>query len=147
MVVAFAVGATLIAAGARPRDLGLIALALGFVALLVTLVEPYRMARLTGFLNPAADTSGTGFQAAQAKIAIGSGGIFGVGIGNGVQKAYYLPEAHTDMIAAVIGEELGLLGMLGDRRPLRRCSATPGCGSPSGPRTTTASCWSPVSPR
>jgi cell division protein FtsW len=113
MVVAFAVGATLIAAGARPRDLGLIALALGFVALLVTLVEPYRMARLTGFLNPAADASGTGFQAAQAKIAIGSGGIFGVGIGNGVQKAYYLPEAHTDMIAAVIGEELGLLGMLG----------------------------------
>jgi cell division protein FtsW len=113
MVVAFAVGATLIAAGARPRDLGLIALGLGFVALLVTLVEPYRMARLTGFLNPGADTSGTGFQAAQAKIAIGSGGIFGVGIGNGVQKAYYLPEAHTDMIAAVIGEELGLVGILG----------------------------------
>ncbi len=113
MVVAFAVGATLIAAGARPRDLGLIALGLGFVALLVTLFEPYRMARLTGFLSPGADTSGTGFQAAQAKIAIGSGGIFGVGIGNGVQKAYYLPEAHTDMIAAVIGEELGLVGILG----------------------------------
>ncbi len=113
MVVAFAVGATLIAAGARPRDLGLIALGLGLVALLVTLVEPYRMARLTGFLNPGSNASGTGFQAAQAKIAIGSGGIFGVGIGNGVQKAYYLPEAHTDMIAAVIGEELGLVGILG----------------------------------
>ena len=83
------------------------------MALLVTVVEPYRMARLTGFLNPSGDTSGTGFQAAQAKIALGSGGIFGVGIGNGVQKAYYLPEAHTDMIAAVIGEELGLVGMLG----------------------------------
>jgi cell division protein FtsW len=113
MVVAFAVGATLIAAGARPRDLGLIALGLGFLALLLTLVEPYRMARLTGFLNPGADPSGTGFQAAQAKIAIGSGGIFGVGIGNGVMKAYYLPEAHTDMIAAVIGEELGLVGIIG----------------------------------
>jgi cell division protein FtsW len=113
MVLAFAVGATLIAAGARPRDLALIALGLGFLALAITLVEPYRMARLTGFLNPGADTSGTGFQAAQAKIALGSGGIFGVGIGNGVQKAYYLPEAHTDMIAAVIGEELGLVGILG----------------------------------
>jgi cell division protein FtsW len=113
MVVAFSVGATLIAAGARPRDLGLIALAIGAVALLMTIVEPYRMARLTGFLNPGADASGAGFQAAQAKIALGSGGIFGVGIGNGVQKAFYLPEAHTDMISAVIGEELGLVGIVG----------------------------------
>jgi cell division protein FtsW len=113
MVVAFSVGATLIAAGARPRDLGMIALALGFVALLATLVEPYRMARLTGFLHPGSEATGTGFQAAQAKIALGSGGIFGVGIGNGVQKAYYLPEAHTDMISAVIGEELGMVGILG----------------------------------
>ncbi len=113
MVIAFAVGATLIAAGARPRDLGLIALALGSVVLLLTVVEPYRMARLTGFLHPGADASGAGFQAAQAKIALGSGGIFGVGIGNGVQKAFYLPEAHTDMITAVIGEELGLVGILG----------------------------------
>jgi len=113
LVVVFAVGATLIAAGARPRDLGMIALAIGACALLLTLVEPYRMARLTGFLNPGADASGTGFQAAQAKIALGSGGIFGVGIGNGVQKAFYLPEAHTDMISAVIGEELGMVGIVG----------------------------------
>jgi cell division protein FtsW len=113
MVVAFAVGATLVAAGARPRDLGLIALGLGLVVLLLTLVEPYRMARLTGFLHPGADAAGTGFQAAQAKIALGSGGIFGVGIGNGVQKAFYLPEAHTDMISAVIGEELGMIGIVG----------------------------------
>ncbi|HEV7483441.1 MAG TPA: putative lipid II flippase FtsW [Solirubrobacterales bacterium] len=113
MVIAFAVGATLIAAGARPRDLGMIALAIGGVALLMTIVEPYRMARLTGFLNPGSDASGAGFQAAQAKIALGSGGIFGVGIGNGVQKAFYLPEAHTDMISAVIGEELGMIGIVG----------------------------------
>jgi cell division protein FtsW len=113
MVIAFAVGATLIAAGARPRDLGLIALGIGFLALLMTLVEPYRMARLTGFLNPGTDVAGAGFQAAQAKIALGSGGLFGVGIGNGVQKAFYLPEAHTDMISAVIGEELGLVGIVG----------------------------------
>ena len=71
------------------------------------------MARLTSFLHPANDTEGAGFQAAQAKIALGSGGLFGVGIGNGVQKAFYLPEAHTDMISAVIGEELGLVGILG----------------------------------
>ena len=71
------------------------------------------MARLTGFLNPGAEAAGAGFQAAQAKIALGSGGFFGVGIGNGVQKAFYLPEAHTDMISAVIGEELGMIGILG----------------------------------
>jgi cell division protein FtsW len=112
MVVAFSVGATLVAAGARLRDLALIALVIGVAALLMTIVEPYRMARLTGFLNPGADAAGAGFQAAQAKIALGSGGLFGVGIGNGVQKAFYLPEAHTDMISAVIGEELGMIGIV-----------------------------------
>ena len=113
MVVAFSVGATLIAAGARLADLGKIALCLGVLALLMTVVEPYRMARLTGFLHPGSEAAGAGFQAAQAKIALGSGGFFGVGIGNGVQKAFYLPEAHTDMISAVIGEELGMVGILG----------------------------------
>jgi cell division protein FtsW len=113
MVVTFAVAATLVAAGARMRDLALIGAVLAFFALLMTVIEPYRMARLTGFLNPGADAAGAGFQAAQAKIALGSGGLFGVGIGNGVQKAFYLPEAHTDMISAVIGEELGLVGILG----------------------------------
>ena len=113
MVVSFAVAATLVAAGMRLRDLALIGAALAFFALLMTVIEPYRMARLTGFLNPGADAGGAGFQAAQAKIALGSGGLFGVGIGNGVQKAFYLPEAHTDMISAVIGEELGLVGILG----------------------------------
>ncbi len=113
MVIAFSVGAMLVAAGARPRDLGMLALGIGVLALLLTVVEPYRMARLTGFLNPGDDVHGAGFQAAQAKIALGSGGLFGVGIGNGVQKAFYLPEAHTDMISAVIGEELGLVGIVG----------------------------------
>jgi cell division protein FtsW len=113
LVVAFACGAMLVAAGARMTDLAKIVMVLGGLALLLTVIEPYRMARLTGFLNPGADASGAGFQAAQAKIALGSGGIFGVGIGNGVQKAFYLPEAHTDMISAVIGEELGLVGIVG----------------------------------
>ncbi len=113
LVVAFAAAATLVAAGARIRDLALIGAGLAFLALLLTVIEPYRMARLTGFLNPGADASGAGFQAAQAKIALGSGGLFGVGIGNGVGKAFYLPEAHTDMISAVIGEELGMVGIVG----------------------------------
>jgi cell division protein FtsW len=113
MVIAFAVAATLLAAGMRLRDLAAIGAVLAFFALLMTVIEPYRMDRLTGFLNPGVDASGTGFQAAQAKIALGSGGLLGVGIGNGVQKAFYLPEAHTDMISAVIGEELGLVGILG----------------------------------
>jgi len=113
MVIAFSVGATLIAAGMRPADLGKIGLAIAVLALLMAVIEPYRMARLTSFLNPAADAGGAGFQAAQAKIALGSGGLFGEGLGNGVQKAFYLPEAHTDMISAVIGEELGLVGIAG----------------------------------
>jgi len=113
LVIAFSVGALLLAAGARPVDLGKIALFLAALALIATVVEPYRMDRLTGFLHPGSDPTGTGFQAAQAKIALGSGGIFGVGIGNGTAKAGFLPEAHTDMISAVIGEELGMIGVLG----------------------------------
>ena len=89
----------------------MLACAIGVVVLLAIIIEPYRMQRLTGFLNPTGDPSGAGFQAIQAKIALGSGGIFGVGLGQSLQKAFYLPEAHTDMIAAVIGEELGLAGL------------------------------------
>ncbi|HEX5714034.1 MAG TPA: putative lipid II flippase FtsW [Solirubrobacterales bacterium] len=112
-VTAFGIGATLIAAGARPADLGKLGLGIGALVLLLAIIEPYRMERLTSFLNPGGDIHGAGFQAAQAKIALGSGGLWGEGIGNGVQKAFYLPEAHTDMISAVIGEELGLIGILG----------------------------------
>lgn len=112
MVTVFAAGAILVAAGARLRDLGLIAASVGGLALLMAVIEPYRRDRLIGFLQPSADTAGTGFQALQAKIALGSGGLTGVGIGDGVQKAFYLPEAHTDMIMAVIGEEIGLVGVV-----------------------------------
>jgi cell division protein FtsW len=111
MVTAFSVAALLIAAGAKIRHLAMIAGALLVLVLIAVLMEPYRMARLTSFIDPGADVSGAGFQGQQASIALGSGGIFGVGIGESVQKAFYLPEAHTDMIAAVIGEELGLLGI------------------------------------
>jgi cell division protein FtsW len=112
-IVACAATAMLvIAAGARLRDLGLLAGALGIAVLLAIAIEPYRMERVTGFIDPSADPEGSGFQATQAKIALGSGGVFGVGLGESLQKAFYLPEAHTDMIAAVIGEELGLLGIV-----------------------------------
>lgn len=73
-------------------------------------LEPYRRARVFSFLNPWGDPQGAGFQIVQAMIGLGSGGIFGVGLGNGVQKIFYLPESHTDMIFAIIGEELGLVG-------------------------------------
>ncbi|MGN6586883.1 MAG: FtsW/RodA/SpoVE family cell cycle protein, partial [Solirubrobacterales bacterium] len=89
MVIVFAAAATLFAAGVRPVDLGKIALVIGGLALLMAVVEPYRMARLTSFLHPSASAEGAGFQAAQAKIALGSGGLFGVGIGNGISKAFY----------------------------------------------------------
>jgi cell division protein FtsW len=72
--------------------------------------EPYRRARLLAFLNPWDDALGAGYQPVQAMIALGSGGIFGEGLGQSAQKANYLPEAHTDMIFAIIGEELGLVG-------------------------------------
>jgi cell division protein FtsW len=111
LVAAFAVAAMLIAGGARMRHLGLVVCALALVALIAIAIEPYRQERLTGFLNPSGDAGGSGFQGIQATIALGSGGLFGVGLGESVQKAFYLPEAHTDMIAAVIGEELGLVGI------------------------------------
>ena len=113
MVICFAVGALLIAAGTPMRNLALIAGVLLFIATILAIAEPYRRARLLSFVDPFADAGGSGFQAVQALTAIGHGGFFGVGLGESVQKIFYLPEAHTDMILAVIGEELGLFGILG----------------------------------
>ena len=86
---------------------------------MLAIAEPYRRERLISFLDPFADAGDSGFQAVQALTAIGSGGFFGVGLGESVQKIFYLPEAHTDMILAIIGEELGLFGILGVIWPLR----------------------------
>jgi len=80
--------------------------------LLAIWIEPYRRARVFSFLDPWSDAEGAGFQIVQATIGMGSGGITGAGLGEGVGKVSYLPEAHTDMIFAVIGEELGLVGSL-----------------------------------
>ena len=83
------------------------------LVVLFALLEPYRRARLTSFLDPWAHAGGSGFQSVQGQIALGSGGLFGVGLGESVQKIFYLPEAHTDFILAVIGEELGVVGVCG----------------------------------
>jgi cell division protein FtsW len=74
-------------------------------------MKPYSRARFFAFLHPTHDAAGTGYQILQAQIGMGSGHIFGVGLGQGVQKIFYLPEAHTDMMLANIGEELGLVGV------------------------------------
>ena len=79
-------------------------------ALLLAGRAPVACARIFSFVNPWHDAQGAGFQTVQAMIGLGSGGLFGVGLGQSVQKANYLPEAHTDMIFAIIGEELGLVG-------------------------------------
>jgi cell division protein FtsW len=113
LVICLAIGTLLIAAGTPVRLLGGIFGTLLVLTLLMALLEPYRRARLTSFVDPFADAGGAGFQAVQALTAIGSGGVFGVGLGESVQKIFYLPEAHTDMILAVIGEELGLVGIMG----------------------------------
>jgi cell division protein FtsW len=78
----------------------------------LVLTSPYRMKRVLSFLNPWEDAFNSGYQLAQALIGFGRGEWLGVGLGNGIQKQYFLPEAHTDFLASVIGEELGLVGML-----------------------------------
>jgi cell division protein FtsW len=78
--------------------------------ILLVWTSPYRMERLTGFLNPWSDPFDTGFQLTQSLIAIGSGHWFGLGLGESIQKMYYLPEAHTDFLFAILAEELGFVG-------------------------------------
>jgi cell division protein FtsW len=115
LVIAFSIGALLAVGGMQLRHLGgLAAIAVGCVMVLA-IAQPYERARLTSFLHPwaAATKSGAGYQSVQGQIALGSGGLLGVGLGRSVQKTFYLPEAQTDFILAVIGEELGVLGIFG----------------------------------
>jgi cell division protein FtsW len=104
--------AMLFVAGARVRDFLLFfsATIVAMAALAVT--SPYRLQRLTAFLDPWSDPFNSGFQLTQSLIAIGRGEWFGVGLGSSVQKLFYLPEAHTDFVFAVFAEEFGLLGSL-----------------------------------
>ena len=111
LVICFAIFCLMTAAGARRKDMLTLAGILIFLVTIMAIVEPYRRARLLSFVDPWADADGAGFQSVQAMIAMGSGGFFGRGLGESVQKILYLPEAHTDMILAVIGEELGIFGV------------------------------------
>jgi cell division protein FtsW len=113
LVVAFTITVLLIAGGMPIRYIVVLAVVAGGLVMLLALAQPYQRARLTAFLNPWASKSSAGFQAVQGQIALGSGGLLGVGLGKSVQKIYYLPEAQTDFILAVIGEELGVLGITG----------------------------------
>jgi cell division protein FtsW len=99
-------------AGARMRNLLILGAPLVPVAMYLALSTDYRVKRLTSFLDPWKDPFNDGFQLTQALIAVGRGEWFGVGLGGSVQKLFYLPEAHTDFILAVIGEELGLAGIV-----------------------------------
>jgi cell division protein FtsW len=104
------VAAMLLVAGTPVRMLGSASAIVGAIVLFAIWLEPYRRTRIFSFIDPWHDAQGAGFQTVQAMIGLGSGGFFGVGLGEGVQKVFYLPEAHTDMIFAIVGEELGLVG-------------------------------------
>lgn len=113
-MLVFAIALTmLLVAGAQSRHLAYIVGGAVVLVMLAILAAPYRRARFTAFLDPWADPDGAGFQSVQAQLSVASGGVTGVGLGDGVQKVFYLPEAHTDMILAIIGEELGLVGITG----------------------------------
>ena len=110
VLLALLTGGILFVGGARLRDFLLLAVLGGVAMAAVAVVEPYRVERLMTFTDPWATPYGTGYQLTQALIAFGSGGFFGLGIGEGVQKLLYLPYPHNDFIYAVVAEELGLVG-------------------------------------
>jgi len=99
-------------AGAKLLHFGILFAGLAVPAMLLVIYEPYRMLRVTSFMDPWADPLNTGFQLVQALISFGRGEVLGVGLGSGIQKLFYLPEAHTDFLFSVIAEELGLLGVV-----------------------------------
>jgi cell division protein FtsW len=102
----------LIAGGMRGRHLGALAAAGAGIAAIMAVAEPYRRQRVLTFLDPAGDSSNTGYQILQSLIAFGEGGLTGVGLGAGRAKWHFLPNAHTDFVFSIIGEELGLIGCL-----------------------------------
>jgi len=113
LVICFTMAVLLVIAGLPMRQLGLVAGSGAVLVMLFAIFEPYRRARLTSFMDPWDHATTDGFQTVQGWIAIGSGGLFGNGLGQSIQKIFYVPEAHTDFILTIIGEELGLAGILG----------------------------------
>jgi cell division protein FtsW len=110
LVLALVVVAVLVAGGVRPKHLAVVGAGGISVVMLLALLEPYRRVRMLTFLHPFADSANAGYQISQSLIALGSGGLTGVGLGAGRAKWNFLPNAHTDFIFAIIGEELGLIG-------------------------------------
>jgi cell division protein FtsW len=110
MVMALIALAMFLVAGARWTHLAMVLSFAGAAMYALVTLEKYRFARMAAFANPWADPLNTGFQSVQSILALGSGGLTGVGLGNSVQKYQWLPAAHTDFIFAIIGEELGLVG-------------------------------------
>jgi cell division protein FtsW len=113
MVMTWGLVAVYVAAGLPWTKLFGLLSAGGAGILLMALSTPYQKARLIAYMDPWADAKGVGFHLVQSLLAIGSGGVFGEGIGQGMQKLFYLPEGHTDFIFAVFAEETGLLGTAG----------------------------------
>jgi cell division protein FtsW len=111
LVLTFTTAALLVAAGMPVRYLAIGAGICAVLVMLYAVSASYRRERLMTFLDPWAHAGDQGFQAVQGQIALGSGGMFGRGLGQSVQKIFYLPEAHTDFILAIIGEELGVAGI------------------------------------
>jgi len=114
MGTAIVIGATgfvmLFLAGARKRHMAVLGTVAAFLIIALIMSSPYRRARVTAFVDPFADYHGSGYQVCRSLIALGSGGVFGVGLCEGREKVFYLPAEHTDFIFAVLGEEAGLLG-------------------------------------
>ena len=110
ITVAFVTLIVFFAAGIRIRYLVTVVLSALPVLLYAMMAKPYRRKRLLAFFHPWDDPRGVGFQIVQSFLALGSGGLFGVGLGKSQQKLFYLPESHTDFIFSIIGEELGFLG-------------------------------------
>ncbi len=112
-VVATTALGMLFLAGMRLWPFALLAAVSGVGLATLAVISPYRLERLTSFMNPWSDPFNSGFQLTQALIAFGHGGWFGAGLGGSIQKLSYLPEAHTDFVLAVLAEELGVLGTIG----------------------------------
>ena len=113
LAIVVSVVLVLFLAGVRLRWMGAAILGIGALGFVAIWRESYRLARFVAFLDPWADAQGKGYQTVQALLAFGTGGIDGIGLGLSRQKFFYLPEAHTDFILAIVGEEAGLVGTIG----------------------------------
>ncbi|MFV9931718.1 MAG: putative lipid II flippase FtsW [Francisella endosymbiont of Hyalomma scupense] len=112
VVIAICVMGMLFVSGNKVRWYGLLLCAMVMMAAMLVIISPYRMHRITGFLHPWKNANDSGYQLVQALIGFGRGGWFGDGLGNGIQKQFFLPEAHTDFITSIIAEELGVVGLM-----------------------------------